>query len=255
MTSLIPKENAALVIGATGGLGRACCLALAPDRAGIALGYRSSRSKADALAAELAGTCDAVPVHCDLAAGASIPAALAETGDRFGTIDTIVFASGVAIGQPFVSDISEAHWREVIEAEVIGLTRVVSAALPMFRAQGGGNFVIVTSVANYAYPPGDALSSVPKAAMESLGRAIAKEEGRHNIRANMVAPGIIDAGLGAGFLTDLYSPEIWETQRRRIALRRFGDSRDIGEAVAFLASDRARYITGQTLIVDGGFSL
>jgi 2-hydroxycyclohexanecarboxyl-CoA dehydrogenase len=125
----------------------------------------------------------------------------------------------------------------------------------VFRAQGGGNFVIVVSVANYCYPPGDALSSVPKAAMEALGRAIAKEEGRFGIRANMVAPGIIDAGLGTAFMGSLYTPEIWDGQRKKIALQSFGEGRDIGEAIAFLASDRARYITGQTLIVDGGFSL
>jgi NAD(P)-dependent dehydrogenase (short-subunit alcohol dehydrogenase family) len=91
--------------------------------------------------------------------------------------------------------------------------------------------------------------------MEALGRAIAKEEGRFGIRANMVAPGIIDAGLGTAFMESLYTPEIWDRQRNKIALQSFGEGRDIGEAIAFLASDRARYITGQTLIVDGGFSL
>ena len=160
-------------------------------------------------------------------------------------------ASGVAIPQPFVSTITQEQWREVIETELIGLTRVVAAALPIFRKQGGGNFVIVVSVANYTFPPGDALSSVPKAGMEALGRAIAKEEGRYGIRANMVAPGIIDSGLGASFLQELYTPEIWETQRKRIALGRFGQGADIAETVAFLASERASYITGQTIIVDG----
>jgi NAD(P)-dependent dehydrogenase (short-subunit alcohol dehydrogenase family) len=88
-----------------------------------------------------------------------------------------------------------------------------------------------------------------------LGRAVAKEEGRSNIRVNMVAPGIIADGLGADFLERLYTPEIWEQQRRRIALRRFGRATEIAEAVAFLGSDKASYITGQTLIVDGGFGL
>ena len=199
--------------------------------------------------------CEGWPVHCNLTDAASIDTALAAAAEHFGAIGTVIFASGVAIGQPFVSQTTETQWREVIETELIGLTRVISATLPLFRAGGGGNFVIISSVANYAYPPGDALSSVPKAAMESLGRAIAKEEGRHGIRANMVAPGIIDAGLGAVFQQDLYTPEIWETQRKRIALQRFGQDSDIGDAVAFLASPRARYITGQTLIVDGGFSL
>ena len=167
----------------------------------------------------------------------------------------MIFAGGVQIGQPYVSHIDEAAWREVIETELVGFIRVVAATLPLFRAQRRGSFVAVVSVANYSYPPGDALSSVPKAGIEALGRAIAKEEGRYGIRANMVAPGIIDAGLGATFLKELYTPEIWDTQRQRIALRRFGSGAEIAEAVVFLASDRARYMTGQTMIVDGGFSL
>lgn len=245
--------GAAFVVGATGGLGGAICRRLASDWRGVALGYRSSLDKALALGADIGG--DALPVHCDLGDAASITGAIDQAAAHFGAIGAMIFAGGVEIGQPFVSRIEEAQWREVIETELIGFIRVVAATLPHFRAQGFGNFVSVVSVANYVYPPGDALSSVPKAGIESLGRAIAKEEGRHNIRANMVAPGIIDSGLGAAFLKDLYTPEIWETQRRRIALQRFGDGEDIAEAVAFLASDRAKYITGQTIIVDGGFSL
>ena len=246
---------AAFVVGATGGLGQAATIALAREWPGIAVGYRSNRGAAQALADALPAGCAGLPIHCDLTDAGSVLAALAAATQHFGAIGTVICASGVAIGQPFVSKIDEAQWREVIETEIIGLTRVVSAALPLFRAQGGGNFVIVVSVANYAYPPGDALSAVPKAAMESLGRAIAKEEGRFNIRVNMVAPGIIDAGLGASFLQGLYTPDIWDAQRKRIALQRFGQGADIGEAVAFLASERARYITGQTIVVDGGFSL
>ena len=248
-------KGAAFVTGATGGLGRACALALSQEWDGVALGYRSSADKAAELAGELAPDCEGWPVHCDLTDASSVADAVADASAHFGRIGTMVFASGVAIGQPYVSKIDEAQWREVFETELIGLTRIVAATLPVFRKHGGGNFVILASVANYAYPPGDALSSVPKAAMEALGRAVAKEEGRFGIRANMVAPGIIDAGLGAAFLQDMYTPEIWETQRRKIALQSFGTGEDIGEAVTFLASERARYVTGQTLIVDGGFSL
>jgi NAD(P)-dependent dehydrogenase (short-subunit alcohol dehydrogenase family) len=248
-------KNAAFVVGATGGLGHAASLALARDWDGVAIGYRSSESKALAIASQLPEGCEGLPVHCDLTDTASIASAIETARDHFGSIGTVVFASGVAIEQPFVSKIGEDQWREVIETELIGLMRVVSATLPMFRTQGGGNLVIVVSVANYTFPPGDALSSVPKAGMEALGRAIAKEEGKFGIRANMVAPGIIDAGLGSHFLETLYSPDIWENQKKSVALRRFGTGEEIAEAIAFLASDRARYITGQTLIVDGGFSL
>jgi 2-hydroxycyclohexanecarboxyl-CoA dehydrogenase len=235
-------------VGGSGGLGSAICRALAAEWDHVAIGFSRNRDRAEALAAEL-GTASAV--HCDLSDAETLTAAI----NAVPNIGTMIFASGVAIGQPYVSKINETQWREVIETEIIGLTRVVSATLPLFRAQGGGTFVFLTSVANTSYPPGDALSSVPKAAMESLGRAIAKEEGRFAIRANMVAPGIIDAGLGSSFLETLYTPEIWDVQRKRIALQRFGSGEEIAEAVAFLASDRARYITGQTLIVDGGYSL
>ncbi len=244
--------SAAFVVGGSGGLGGAICRALAADWDHVVVGYRSGRDKAEAIAGDING---AVAMQCDVTDAANVMDAIERAADRFGGIGTMVFAGGVAIGQPFVSRIEEANWREVIETELIGFTRVVSATLPVFRQQKGGNFVAIVSVANYSYPPGDALSSVPKAGIEALGRAIAKEEGRYDIRANMVAPGIIDAGLGATFLKHLYSPDIWEAQRHRIALRRFGTGEEIAEAAAFLASDRARYITGQTLIVDGGFSL
>lgn len=250
------NRGAAFVVGGTGGLGSAVCHRLVSDWDGIAIGYRSSSDKAQAVIETLGDAADkALAIPCDLMNWHSIDAGIRAAIDRFGAIGTMIFASGVEIPQPFVSQIVEDQWREVIEVELIGFTRIVSATLPHFRAQGFGNFVSVVSVANYCFPPGDALSSVPKAGIEALGRAIAKEEGRYGIRANMVAPGIIDAGLGADYLKTLYTPKIWETQRKRIALQRFGGGNDIAEAVAFLASDRAQYITGQTLIVDGGFSL
>lgn len=245
----------ALIVGATGGLGQATAMALAEDFDGIALTYRSSKAEAEKLCASLPASCKGWPVRCDLADPASVKSTIKDATATLGSIEAVVFASGVAIEQPFVSQIEESQWREVIETELIGLTRVVAEILPIFRAQKQGNLVIVVSVANYTFPPGDALSSVPKAGMEALGRAIAKEEGKFGIRANMVAPGIIDAGLGTHFLQTLYSPEVWEQQKKVIALRRFGTGREVAEAVRFLASDRSAYITGQTLIVDGGFSL
>lgn len=247
------KQASVLVVGGSGGLGAAICRALAPDWGRVAVGYRSGLNAAQAVAADLDGR--GVAVHCDLADAPGIAAAVAMANDAALPLGGIVFAGGVAIAQPFVSTITEEQWRQVFEVELIGFTRVVAAAIPVLRANGGGAITAISSVANYSYPPGDALSSVPKAAIESLCRAVAKEEGRAGIRANAVAPGIIDAGLGAQFLNDLYSPEVWETQRRRIALRRFGSAQDIAAAAAFLTSDRASYITGQTLIVDGGFSL
>ena len=88
-----------------------------------------------------------------------------------------------------------------------------------------------------------------------LTRAVAREEGRYGIRANTVAPGIIDAGLGRSVQDKVFTPEIWEEQRRRVPLRRFGLASEVANAVAFLASSRSSYISGQTLAVDGGLHI
>jgi NAD(P)-dependent dehydrogenase (short-subunit alcohol dehydrogenase family) len=127
--------------------------------------------------------------------------------------------------------------------------------LPIFREQKGGNFVAVTSMANTRFIVGDALSAVPKASIETLSRGIAKEEGRYGIRSNTVAPGAMNAGLGEEYIAEKFTPEFWANFKKTIPLRRFGNAEDIGEAVAFFASERASYFTGQTLVADGGYTL
>jgi NAD(P)-dependent dehydrogenase (short-subunit alcohol dehydrogenase family) len=154
-----------------------------------------------------------------------------------------------------VSEISASQWREVIESELLGFAHVVAAALPMFRRQAGGALVNVGTFATRSFPPGDALSAVPKAGAEMLIKAVAREEGRYGIRANTVSPGIIEAGLGAKLMEGVFTKDVWEQQRKRVALRRFGKAEEVAEAVAFLVSEKAAYITGMNLIVDGGLHL
>jgi 2-hydroxycyclohexanecarboxyl-CoA dehydrogenase len=216
--------------------------------------YRSRREQAETLERELSARCRTAAIHADLRDDESVGSALRTTQERFG-LDSVIFATGANILQPYVSEIAAQQWEEVVQVELIGFTRVVRAALPLMRAQGGGTIVAIGSFATYSFPPGDALSAVPKAAIEMLCRAVAREEGRYGIRANVVAPGIINAGLGEQFQQELFSPEVWEGQRKRVPLRRFGEAEEVAEAVAFLASRRSAYITGQTLIVDGGLRL
>jgi NAD(P)-dependent dehydrogenase (short-subunit alcohol dehydrogenase family) len=247
--------GAALVIGGSGGLGREICRRIAGDWPAVYFTYRSRREPAEALCAELAPRCRAECAPLDLNEEARIGAVVGEAVARFGVVDTVVFAAGVSIVQPYVSEISDRQWVEVLQTELLGFTRLVRAALPVFRRQGHGNFVAVVSFATCSFPPGDALSAVPKAGIEMLCRAIAKEEGRYGIRANAVAPGIINAGLGQQFQQSLFNPQVWDDQRRRVPLQRFGEAAEVADAVCYLASDLSGYVTGQTIVVDGGLRL
>ena len=101
----------------------------------------------------------------------------------------------------------------------------------------------------------DILSAAPKAAIEMLVRGIAKEEGRYGMRANCVGPGFIDAGLGAELLNREGGEKFTEMVRRSLPMKRFGSGREIADAVVFLLSSKASYITGQSLAVDGGLQL
>jgi NAD(P)-dependent dehydrogenase (short-subunit alcohol dehydrogenase family) len=236
-------------------LGREICRRLATEWPSVFLTYRSRREAAVSLCDELAAHCEAQCAPLDLHDQSSIGTVVNQAVSRFGAVGTVVFAAGSSIQQPYVVDITEQQWMEVFQTELVGFTRLVRAALPVFRSQGHGNLVAVVSFATYSFPPGDALSAVPKAGIEMLCRAVAKEEGRYGIRANSVAPGIINAGLGEQFQQSLFSPKVWEDQRRRVPLKRFGEAAEVADAVAYLASERSSYITGQTIIVDGGLRL
>lgn len=245
----------ALVIGGTGGLGSAICATLAAEGRPVFFTYRSDPDKAHRQVEALGGPDRIACAQADTTDPETLGKAVALAVDWRGPPQTAVFATGVHIEQPFISRTALSAWQQVVDVELLGLIRLVDAVLPCLRGAEDGNIVALTSVATASYPPGDALSAVPKAGMETLMRALAREEGRYGVRANCVAPGLMDAGLGGEFIRSMYSPEIWEQQRKRIALGRFGTAEDVAGIVAFLAGPAARYVTGQTIFADGGFRL
>lgn len=251
---MIVEKGGALVVGGSGGLGSAIVRRLAADWEYVDFTYRSNAAKAEALMNEVQEAASLAMHSLDISDEEKLAEVLAAADRRSGGLRAVVYASGVSIQQPYVSQIEPRQWEEVINTELMGFVALVRQAIPVLR-RTQGCIVNIGSVAPHWYVIGDALSSIPKAGTEALCRAVAKEEGRYGIRANTVAPGIMEVGIGGNLMETIYNGEIWTEQKKRTPLRRFGTGEDIAGAAAFLCSSEAGFITGQTIIADGGLSL
>ena len=239
----------ALVVGGSGGIGAAVCHALAEAGAEVTITWRDGRAAAEQTAGEIQAlghraTC----LQLDLADPASVAAAVSEP------LHTLVYAAGPPVDMRFVSQLEPDLLRRNLEVDVQGFHALLLGALPHLRA-ARGSVVAVTTAALARHVPRDILSTAPKAALEAFVRAVAVEEGRHGVRANTVAIGAIDAGMFQRLRGDSL-PEAWvEAAVRNTPLGRLGTAEEVAAAVTFLASSRASFVTGQRLVVDGGFSV
>jgi NAD(P)-dependent dehydrogenase (short-subunit alcohol dehydrogenase family) len=170
-------------------------------------------------------------------------------------LHTLVYAAGPHVPMRHLSRVSPADMAAQLAVDTAGFFNVVHPALPSLRANGG-NIVAVTTAATSRFPVRDGLSSAPKAGVEALVRGLAAEEGRYGVRVNAVGPGMLTDGMAERLISSGELDErALEVTRGNIPLRRFGNAKDIAEAVCFLASDRAGFISGQKLDVDGGYSV
>ena len=222
----------------------------------LAITYRHNEAAAEEVAAEVRDGGGSCSVHkLDLGDLDSVKACLDGLADEHGQIHTIAHAAGTHIDQPYVSKVTPEQWRNTMDWDVNGFFHVAHAALPHLR-HSRGSIVFVSSAGLKRFPPGDVLSVAPKGAIEALMRGIAREEGRFGVRANNVAVGVVDAGMFPKLVERGELSQEWiDAATRNTPLRRFGTPEEIADSAVFLASSRARYITGQTLFVDGGYTL
>ncbi|MGV9300735.1 SDR family NAD(P)-dependent oxidoreductase [Amycolatopsis sp. NPDC003676] len=245
------KPGVAVVTGGTGGLGAAICRTLAERGCAIAFTYRSNHEAADKLAVELGATADSL----DLTDPAQSKAYVDSVVERFGAIHTLVHAAGPLVPQQHLSTVDPEDFGRHLAAEAAAFFNLVRPALPALRASKG-SIVAVTTAATRRYPVRDGLSAGPKGAIEATARALAAEEGRFGVRVNCVGPGMLTDGMAADLMArgDLDERAL-AAARSAIPLRTFGGAQDVAEAVCFLASDRAGFISGQKLDVDGGYGV
>ncbi len=241
----------ALVTGASSGLGRHFAITLARAGAKVAVGARRI-DRLEALADEIAGFDGrALPVPLDVTQAASIDEAVEETETELGPLAILVNNAGIAATRLFL-DQAEAEWREVLETNLNGAWRVAQAAAKRMAAHGhGGAIVNIASILGLAAASHVSAYGAAKAALINLTQSLAVELARHRIRVNALAPGYVATELNRDFLESTAG----QAMLRRLPLRRFGEAADLDGALLLLASDAGRYITGHTLVVDGGHSL
>ena len=239
----------AIVTGASKGIGAEIARELAAQGAAVVVNYASSRAGADKVVADIIGSGGrAVAVQADLADPGKVQQLFAAAREAFGRLDILVNNAGIYEFAP-IEEVTPEHFHRQFNLNVLGLLLATQAAVREFGDQGGCVINISSVVATYT-PPQSAVYSGTKAAVDAITRSLAKELGPRKIRVNSVNPSMVETeGTHAAGITD----GEFRTQIEAITpLGRIGRPRDIAPAVAFLASDDASWITGETLYISGG---
>lgn len=242
------RGKTALITGASGGLGGHFARTLTAAGARTILAARRL-DRLGELAREIeASGGDALVVGLDVTDGSSVEAAFDEAQAAAGGVDILVNNSGVAIGRPAV-DIEEGDWDRVIDTNLKGAWLMARAfARRAIERGSGGSIVNIASILGLRVAKGVAPYSASKAALEHLTRSLALEWARHGIRVNAIAPGYFETEMNQGFLDS----DAGQATLKRIPLRRAGDVAELDGALLLLAGDASSYMTGSTLVVDGG---
>ncbi|WP_107401821.1 3-oxoacyl-[acyl-carrier-protein] reductase [Staphylococcus aureus] len=239
--------KSALVTGASRGIGRSIALQLAEEGYNVAVNYAGSKEKAEAVVEEIkAKGVDSFAIQANVADADEVKAMIKEVVSQFGSLDVLVNNAGITRDN-LLMRMKEQEWDDVIDTNLKGVFNCIQKATPQMLRQRSGAIINLSSVVGAVGNPGQANYVATKAGVIGLTKSAARELASRGITVNAVAPGFIVSDM-----TDALSDELKEQMLTQIPLERFGQDTDIANTVAFLASDKAKYITGQTIHVNGG---
>ncbi len=241
------KDKVVLITGASRGIGKATAILFAREGAKVIVNYNNSDKQANELLSELNKVSDAIAIKCDVSDEEQVKKMISEGIKKFGKIDILVNNAGIVFDVPLFEKTLD-QWHKTLGVNLIGMFLCAKYAAPHIKKQKSGVIINISSTNGI-----DTLNTesadydASKAGVISLTKNLASELAP-NIRVNCIAPGWVDTDINKGL-----SKEYVAEEKEHILMKRFGKPEEIGKAILFLASNDASFITGTTLVVDGGY--
>ncbi|MCY1028635.1 3-oxoacyl-[acyl-carrier-protein] reductase [Mammaliicoccus sciuri] len=237
----------AIVTGASRGIGRKIALELGKEGYNVVVNYAGNKEKAEEVVSEIKSFgVESFAYQANVSEQDEVKAMIKETTSQFGTIDVLVNNAGITRDN-LLMRMKQDEWDDVINTNLKGVFNCVQAVTRPMLKQKSGRIINLSSVVGSLGNAGQVNYVATKSGVEGMTRTFARELASRGITCNAVAPGFIVSDM-----TDQLSDELKEQMKSQIPLARFGEDSDIAHTVAFLASDKANYITGQTIHVNGG---
>ena len=247
---MILKEKTALVTGASRGIGRAIALQLAAEGAKVAINFAGNLAKAEEVKAEIESNGgEALLVQADVSSAESVEEMVNKVTEKFGKIDILVNNAGIT-RDGLLMRMKDSDFDEVINTNLKGVFNCTKTVSKLMIKQRSGRIVNMASIVAITGNAGQTNYAAAKAGIIGFSKSAAKEFASRGITVNVVAPGFIETDM-----TAVLPEKVKEAMLKEIPLGRIGEPTDIANAVKFLVSDQASYITGQVIRVDGGMNM